>query len=156
MKKTDIKIGTQQHIRIKKLSTLTNLQELQNLRVGEDKSINSIINDALELALPCMLEQRRPAAFSDALEKHTQRIIMNQNRQTQKIQKGLQKLAIYLAINEEMNSSLLQEFEYFIKSNGCSIPQELIDEFKEKLPERFAEDKVYMIEKLLRADNDNE
>lgn len=143
------------HVRIQKEKTLDQLNELQSLREGKAQTVNSIINEALEMALPYMLEGGRPQAMEDVLEKHTQRIIMNINRQVSRLNTSLQKLSILSIINEAMVGSIVQELEYFIKANGVPIPDELLEDFKNEIPKRFDAEKQKLIETLLKRTDNN-
>lgn len=143
------------HVRIQKEKTLDQLNELQSLREGKAQTVNSIINEALEMALPYMLEGGRPQAMEDVLEKHTQRIIMNINRQASRLNTSLQKLSILSIINEAMVGSIVQELEYFIKANGVPIPDELLEDFKNEIPKRFDAEKQKLIETLLKRTDNN-
>lgn len=147
-----IELSSEQHIRIKKLSTLEQIQSLAQRRHGDSAKINSIINEALELALPCMIEQTDPESFKNILEKSTQRLIMNQNRQTQKLLQSLQKLIIVQTITESMTGSLVHELEYFLKSKNVQLDPELLEEFKNSIPTRFEDDKQTLIDQLLKPE----
>lgn len=148
-----IRINSEQHIRIKKLKTISLIQEICATRVGEASKINSVINDALEIGLPCLLESTNPVSLETSLEKYTQRIITNQNRQTQKLQSTLQKLSVLATINEAMVGTIIHELESLLQVNGVELPPELLEEFKQEIPQRFEAEKVKLIEKLLRTNN---
>lgn len=148
-----IELSSEQHIRIKKLSTIEQIQTLAQRRHGDSAKINSIINEALELALPCMIEQTDPESFKNVLEKSTQRLIMNQNRQTQKLLLSLQKLIILQTVNESMTGSIVHELEYFLKANNIQIDTALLEEFKNDIPVRFEDEKQQLIEQLLKNED---
>lgn len=138
------------HVRITKLKTLTLLQKVYDSKPEEGKKVNAIINEALELALPCMLDNTSLDTVDKAMERHTGRIISQQSRHTEKILAQLTKLSILLMTNEQMVGSILQELEFFLLANGIKIPEELLSEFKDNLPERFENDKEILIEKLIK------
>lgn len=151
-----ISLSSDLHIRIKKLSTLMMLQDISEARQGERSKINAIINEALEIGLPCVKDSSNPDSFRDALDKSTQRIIMNQNRQTQKIQDGLQKLSVLAAVNESIVGSIIQEVEMLLSANGFELPKELLDDMMTSIPRRFEEQKDYLIGKLIGKNNGDE
>lgn len=143
-------VSSDLHIRITKLKTLTLLQKVYDSKSEERKKINTIINEALELALPCMLDNTSLDTIDKTLERHTGRILSQQYKHTEKILSQLTKLSILLITNEQMVSSVLQELEFFLLANGIKIPEELLSEFKDNLPERFEKDKEILIEKLIK------
>lgn len=151
-----ISLSSDLHIRIKKLSTLMMLQDISEARQGERSKINAIINEALEIGLPCVKDSSNPDSFRAALDKSTQRIIMNQNRQTQKIQDGLQKLSVLAAVNESIVGSIIQEVEMLLSANGFELPKELLDDMMTSIPRRFEEQKDYLIGKLIGKNNGDE
>ncbi|MBR2887405.1 MAG: hypothetical protein IKB95_04195 [Bacteroidales bacterium] len=145
-KDKNITISSQQHIRIKKLSTLSLLQQAYDNKKGDN--INAIINKALDLGLPALVEDRKPDTINSELEKYTNRIVSAQTKQTQKIMLQLNKLSILLSINESIVSTIVQELEFFMRANGVIIPDELLEDFKNELPTRFETDKEILIRKL--------
>lgn len=150
--KKNTQISPQLHIRIQKTKTMDQLNELISSREGKSQKVNSIINEALEMALPCMLEGSHPQAMDDILEKHTQRIIMNTNRQATRLNSTLNKLAILLITNESIVGTIVQELEYFMAANGIDISEELMHDFMDTLPARFEEEKKALIEKLQKGE----
>ena len=150
--KKNSQISPDLHVRIQKTKTMEQLTELISSREGKSQKVNSIINEALEMALPYMLEGGRPQAMDDILEKYTQRVIMNTNRQAARLNTTLNKLAILSITNESIVGTIVQELEYFMAANGINVSEELMHDFMDTLPERFEKEKAALIEKLQKGE----
>ena len=138
------------HIRVLKTKTLESLKKVKELRKGTDEQINVIVNDALEIALPIMLDKGEPETIKKIISENTETILKKQAENTKKLFSEIRKISILLLTNEQLVGTILQEFEYFLSVKNIEIPQELLLEFKDNLPKRFEDEKKKLIEDLIK------
>lgn len=148
--------SSRKELRITKAATLETLENVYYSRKGKD-SINTILNEALEMGLDYIWQKSVPQKNIDSLIYNaTQRIIMNQQRQQDVILNKLNKVSIMLMTNEIMLSSIVQEMEFFFAANNIEIPPEMLQTFINNLPSRFEKEKNYFIGQLFGEEENNE
>lgn len=134
---------TERKIRLTSANTERQIQEI--LEQGKYKSVNAIINAALELGLPALKdEQLDPSLAENIVRKITSAIAVS----TDRLLLGQKKILILQTIQEEMIASMIQELEFFCKSNGISFDEALLEKFQRTLPQRFEKDKNTLISKI--------
>lgn len=139
----------EKRLRITKVKTHEDLKTAYRLNGGK-KSLNALMNEALELGLKTMIEGELPTpTFENALYNATQRIIMNQNRTTAKLLRGMQKITVLQAVFEPMLSTIIQELEFYLKTKGIELDAEFKADIMQNSPLRFEELKTEMINNIM-------
>lgn len=134
---------TERKIRLTNASTERQIQEI--LDQGKYKSVNAIINAALELGLPALKDEQLDVSTADSIvSRITSAIALS----TDRLLLGQKKILILQTIQEEMIASIIQELEFFCKTNGISFDDALLEKFQRTLPQRFEKDKVALISKI--------
>lgn len=141
-------VSSDLHIRIKKSSTLDAIKDLYKTKKFE--SINDIVNIALEKGLPAIY------AASDTLpgsvaEKVSEQVIKHLSPVTDALLLNMKKITVLQSVQESMLGSMIQEFEFFLKTKGVTIDPRLLDEFRFRLPQRFEDDKQELIDRLFAS-----
>lgn len=121
---------------------------------GHYPSVNAMLNDALERGLPYISGKKSPetnANTRDIVKKVTEAVSTQLSEFEYKMIFNMKKIQILQTIQEQMLGSMLNEFEFFLATNGVKLDAALLDKFKESLPERFEIEKQGYIEQLLSA-----
>lgn len=134
---------SEKKIRLSSVKLEKQIQELYDS--GKYKSVNAIINAALELGLPALKEENLDPSVADSIvSRITSAIAVS----TDRLLLGQKKILILQTIQEEMIASMIQELEFFCKSNGISFDEALLEKFQRTLPQRFEKDKNTLISKI--------
>lgn len=121
-------------------------------------SLSDILNAAIEAGLKVIQNNDlSPSSFEEIVKKEVKKSIDTQYRCTKKLMLQIKKLTILESVQELMISSLLQEFEFYLKAQGVRLDDRMLEDFKASLPKRFEDDKQYFISTLMdnTSDNDN-
>ena len=140
------KFSSEIRVRIKNVDTLEQIKNIYSSR--RFKSINEIINAALELGLP-LLDQKA-TQYADAGEQ-ADRLIQQLSPLVNSLIFNMKKITVLQTVQESMIGSLIQELEFYMKIKGVDIDPALLDEFRLYLPDRFEQDKQELIERLFDA-----
>ncbi|MBO5416763.1 MAG: hypothetical protein J6A83_09060 [Clostridia bacterium] len=128
---------------------------------GHYTTVNAMLNDALERGLPYISGKKSPEVNANTREivKRVSEAVASQLSEFEyKVIFNMKKIQILQTIQEQMLGSLVNEFEFFLSTNGIKLDSALLESFKESLPERFETEKQDYINQLLSAtkDEDNE
>jgi hypothetical protein len=137
------------HVRIKNNRELTLFNECMD--VGKFNTFNDLFNLCLEISLPQILES--PLANSSSMQtnfkKMENKIVSKIDREFKIIKKEMAKQLILSQISEDMISTLLQSFLYFLKTQSVEIDEIMIRKFAQNLPDTFAKIKDIYIKNIL-------
>lgn len=139
------KFSHEMRIRIKNVNTLDMIKQVYSTK--QFKSINEIVNTALERGLPQLLDGNTALDCSEI----SKNLLEELTPITQSLLFNMKKITILQTVQESMISSLLQELEFYFKVKGITIDPALLDEFRLALPDRFEEDKQELIERLFES-----
>lgn len=147
-------LSSELHLRIKKVKTLEQIEEVYNDSTLNYKTINDVLNDAIEIGVKAIKDgNAAPENVQQIIKKEVKRCIDTQYRCTNKVMLQLRKITILESVQELILSSLVQEFELYLKAQGIKLDEKMLEDFKNSLPKRFEEDKQYFISRLLVDDN---
>ena len=150
MSRKPVSFSPEMKIRIKKTSTMSLVEELYESQKFD--SINSIINIGLEKGLPIVAGKQLALDGEEIANRVSEEILDKLVPFSNSILFNLRKLAVLQTVQETMLSSLIQEFEFFLQTKGIVLDEELLEEFRLKLPDRFDEDKQELIFRLFEAE----
>lgn len=130
-------------LRITNATTIDNINRV--LKITKGKSINKVINDALDLALPQMIdtELQTTQSFAGILEKNTNKVISKLNRMQTELKKDNMKTMIMLSSTENLCSFLVNDV-----LAKMDIPDDLKKSMALTLPSFIREEKENLIKSL--------
>lgn len=143
------------NLRIKKVDTIDKLNIA--LKLNDNKSINDIVNQALEVGLDILIDNSNLShdTYGEQLDKNTRKILSKLNKIQSTHNKDIVKLLILVSVQEAMLSYLFNANDFEMNVNKTPIPDELKKEFFNKTPDLANELKEQLIHELLE-DNDDE
>lgn len=137
-------------VKLKKVETLELLKKVYETQ--KYKTATAIINAALEKGLPLLLSGEERSVNPDQLaNKVAEQVLEKFTPISNSLLFNMRKIAVLQTVQESMLGSLLQEFEFFLKTKGVSIDPAILEEFRIALPDRFENDKQDLIERLFDA-----
>ncbi|MBE6537791.1 MAG: hypothetical protein E7673_07595 [Ruminococcaceae bacterium] len=139
-------------VRVTKPKILDMINEIKEQ--GHYASANAMLNDALERGLPYISGKKTPevnANTREIVKKVSEAVSAQLSDFEYKMLFNMKKIQVLQTIQEQMLGSFIQEFEFFLQTNGIRLDKALLEKFKESLPERFESDKQAYINQLLSA-----
>lgn len=144
-----LSISSEFHLRIRRRSTLDYIQNLFDSK--EYDSVNEILNTALEKGLPAMIENAEAVIPDNIAKTVADRVIEELSPLTDSLLLNMKKVTVLQTVQEAMLGSLIQEFEFFLKTKGITLDPKLLDEFRFSIPDRFEKDKQELIDRLFNS-----
>lgn len=144
------KFSHEMKIRIKNIDTMDNLKKIYETKKYD--SVNSIVNAALEKGLPLLLSGEESLGNPSLIAtKVAEQVLQQLSPLANSLLFNMRKITVLQTVQESILGSLIQEFEFYLKTKGVSIDPVLLEEFRMSLPTRFEQDKQVLIERLFNA-----
>jgi len=105
----------------------------------------------LEIGLPCLLEDISPqGTISTVVTSAKNEIIEFIKKENLKTRHAISDITVNQYVDEQMLSSLLQQFEYFLSHQKelPILPEQVRDRWDSQLPDRFDRLKKLILEKI--------
>ena len=131
------------HLRIKSVETINNLNKLMKRK---NSSSNTIINDALELALPQMIDTdfQTSEMFAEKLEKNTKKIL----RKLQSVQESIQNELLKIMILQSSIENLSTFIVNIVLTKMPDLSEEVKQSLATSLPDFINKEKQALIDTI--------
>lgn len=138
------------HVRNNSVERQERYAQLSKIYPGLTK--NALLLKCLDIGINSLLDDSQP---TDILIKQIvidteKRLLDSIKAESKKIIDNTKTISIMLKISEQMESTLLQSFLYFMKTQGVDLPDAALERFRLELPNVFEKAKAEYLSKFFK------